>query len=690
MNGGKSNALTPTSDIQVTYTGFSAEAQAAFEAAVAVWETLIVSSQVIHVDAQWTPLGSGVLGSAGPTKIFLMTDDRWYPAALAEAVCACEAPNTTFEIGADFNSTFSSWYLGTDGNAPSNKYDFFTVVLHELGHGLGFMSTFRVSSANGEWGFSSGGVRYPMRYDVNEWSAASGGSLLTNTSVYANPSTALKTQLTDGTVYFGGSNVVAVNGGRAALYAPSTWSSGSSNSHFDETAFPTGTQNALMTPFLANGEVIHDPGPLTLALFRDIGWQTYVPVVRPTVSLNLPAVTNATNVPVTMSETDPSGTGIAGWYLSTNSSDPDAGAGGWVATKPTDFSLPSPDGNKTVYAWVKNNAGTVSLSDSDTTLLDTTAPTVSISAPSTTSSQTIPITLGGSDAGAGINGWFVSESSPAPAINDSGWNSTKPTSFTLSSGIATKTVYAWTRDGAGNRSNSASASVELVEPPDTSPPTVSLPAAEFVAPRPLASTARVLVSWPAATDASGIAGYQLQFKRNSGSWKTVSLPSPTATSVELGLVPARYYRFRLRATDTAGNTSAFVKTPRARLVRAQEKSTAVSYSGGGWKRVSLSGASGGYVRRSLTGGSRATYSFSGTSVAFVSTLGPNRGIAELWLDGSPVGTVDLYAPTLQKARVMWADGLAAGSHTLQVRVTGTKNPAATKTRVDVDAFLVWR
>jgi hypothetical protein len=445
-----------------------------------------------------------------------------------------------------------------------------------------------------------------------------------------------------------------------------------------------------MTPSLANGEVIHDPGPLTLALFRDIGWQTYQPVIRPTVSLNLPSATIATNVPVTLLEADPAGTGIAGWYLSTSSADPGAASAGWLGIKPTSFSLPSPDGNKTVYAWVKNNAGTVSLSDSDTTLLDTTAPTVAISAPSTTSSLTISITLGGSDTGAGINGWFVSESPSAPAINDSGWKSTKPTSFALSSGIGTKTVYAWSRDAAGNRSNSASATVELVEPPDTSPPTVFLPAAEFVAPRPLASTARVLVSWPAATDASGIAGYQLQFKRNSGSWKTVNLPSPTATSVELGLVPASYYRLRLRATDTAGNTSTFVTTPRARLVRAQETSTTVSYSGGGWKRVSLSGASGGYVRRSLTGGSRATYSFGGTSVAFVSTLGPNRGIAELWLDGSPVGTFDLYAPTLQKARVIWADGLSAGSHTLQMRVTGTKNPAATKPRVDVDAFLVWR
>jgi hypothetical protein len=83
---------------------------------------------------------------------------------------------------------------------------------------------------------------------------------------------------TDGSVWFGGANVTAANGGsRARLYAPSPWEQGSSNSHFDENTYPTGTVNALMTPFLDNGESIHEPGPLTLALFRDIGWTTTAP-----------------------------------------------------------------------------------------------------------------------------------------------------------------------------------------------------------------------------------------------------------------------------------------------------------------------------------------------------------------------------------------------------------------------------
>jgi hypothetical protein len=84
-------------------------------------------------------------------------------------------------------------------------------------------------------------------------------------------------------------------------------------------------------------------------------------------------------------------------------------------------------------------------------------------------------------------------------------------------------------------------------------------------------------------------------------------------------------------------------------------------------------------------------SFAGTSIGFVSTLGPARGIAEIWLDGQFVASVDLYAASQTSRAVVWASPapLSPGTHTLQVRVTGTRNPSATKNRIDLDAFLVW-
>jgi hypothetical protein len=78
----------------------------------------------------------------------------------------------------------------------------------------------------------------------------------------------------------------------------------------------------------------------------------------------------------------------------------------------------------------------------------------------------------------------------------------------------------------------------------------------------------------------------------------------------------------------------------------------------------------------------------GTSIALVSTTGPDRGIAQVTLDGTVVGTVDLYSPTLQTGVVVWSkDGLNGVGHTLKLTVTTQKNAASTGNKVDADAYL---
>jgi hypothetical protein len=261
--------------IQVQYTGFPAAARNAFQAAVNVWAARLQSPRVIRVNANWRPLGTGVLGAAGPAAMYGLSDGFAYPAALAEAICRCNGP-AQFEINAYFNSSFTGWFFGTGGNTPASQYDFMSVVLHELGHGLGFVSTYNVASNGlGSWGLTGGGRTWPTRFDTNIWSAAIGGTKLTNTRIVPNPSQALRVQLTDNTVYDGGPHARSFNrNARARIYAPNPWRQGSSLSHLDETSYPAGTVNSLMTPFLANGEAIHDPGSLTLAIMRDIGWVT--------------------------------------------------------------------------------------------------------------------------------------------------------------------------------------------------------------------------------------------------------------------------------------------------------------------------------------------------------------------------------------------------------------------------------
>ncbi|MFN8619695.1 MAG: hypothetical protein U0869_02965 [Chloroflexota bacterium] len=259
----------------VTYNGFTPQAQAAFQAAVDVWAARINSTQVIHINANWVALAPEKGGSAGSNNLFRLTGDpNYYSAALAEAKCHCEIPNQTYEINANFNSARTDWYFGTDGATPVDKADLETVVLHEIGHGLGFLSTYSVASGIGSWG-GGGASALLTVYDSYTMSAASGGFALNDTGSVANDSAALATQLTDGGVWFAGPATMAANGGaRARLYAPATWIQGSSISHFDEATYPTGTANALMTPSLSTGEVNHVTSPLTLAVLQDTGWST--------------------------------------------------------------------------------------------------------------------------------------------------------------------------------------------------------------------------------------------------------------------------------------------------------------------------------------------------------------------------------------------------------------------------------
>jgi hypothetical protein len=252
--------------------------KAAFTFAANLWASQLQSTVPISIDACWANnLGTNVLGHAGAQGFFrnfagAPATDTWYPSALANALSHSDLDPAKADIYAGFSSTFS-WYFGTDGNTPSSQLDFASVILHEIGHGLGFLGSMQVASGQGSWG---GGSPYPFAYD--RFTENGSGQALINTSLFPNPSAALAAQLQSNSIFFDGANANAGNGGaRVPLYAPATFSSGSSYSHLAESY--NGTVNALMTYSLANGESIHNPGPVVLGMFKDMGWtfQTTAP-----------------------------------------------------------------------------------------------------------------------------------------------------------------------------------------------------------------------------------------------------------------------------------------------------------------------------------------------------------------------------------------------------------------------------
>ena len=86
-------------------------------------------------------------------------------------------------------------------------------------------------------------------------------------------------------------------------------------------------------------------------------------------------------------------------------------------------------------------------------------PTISINSGATvTNSTSVSLALGGTD-NVGVTGWFVSESSSTPALGS--FVGSAPTSFTLSAGDGSKTIYVWSRDAAGNISAVGSSTITL-------------------------------------------------------------------------------------------------------------------------------------------------------------------------------------------------------------------------------------
>jgi hypothetical protein len=266
----KSGAVRKAS-ISVFYTSFPQTVINAVEYAVLQLEAILPADVDITVLATWAPITTkGVLAQSSSTgyapgwSIDALNPWAFYPAALAEHI-AGKKLNGDLEgdIVLNINST-SSWYYGTDGGTPINKYDLVTVVMHELCHGLGFFDSFSVTGTKGSYGIGS----IPMIYDT--FVETGSKKRLTDTTIYANPSADLSGEMTSQNLYFNGPLLrYYTSGSRARLYAPSTFVAGSSIAHLDES---TPDSIALMTPFIDLGEAIHNPGKFTRSILGDLGW----------------------------------------------------------------------------------------------------------------------------------------------------------------------------------------------------------------------------------------------------------------------------------------------------------------------------------------------------------------------------------------------------------------------------------
>lgn len=249
-----------------------------FQAAVDIWASVLDSPVEIRIGATFDPLDCdanvATLGLSSPVSVFrdfagALLPNTLYPSALADRLAGMDLAPDEDDIQVQFNSSFGTtcafpagWYYGLDGAASGNDSDLLTVVLHELGHGMGFLSFVDINSGarleNRDDAFSDllindgTGQSFPDMTDAERRSAI----------------------VATGHLRWTGAEVVAASGrlttgadalGRVELYAPPQPEDGSSVSHWSNVLFP----NELMEPAFTGP--IHTPGLATEAL-GDMGW----------------------------------------------------------------------------------------------------------------------------------------------------------------------------------------------------------------------------------------------------------------------------------------------------------------------------------------------------------------------------------------------------------------------------------
>ena len=280
--------------------------RAAFEHAANLWGAALDGPRTVVVDAAMNSLGGdgsgAVLGMAGASAVVrdftgAPMSGTWYPIGLANQLANQDLNGGTAEIEATFNGDVDNstvlgttdWYYGLDGNAGTD-IDFVSVVLHELGHGLGFFDM--VDPGTGAWlsGFPDIYGRHLIYSGVGQFPSISNGQRLT--------------ALTSGSVYWNGANVVADAGSQVPVFAPSPYQSGSSISHWSTSVSP----DQLMEPYYTGPSA--DPG-FAVAALQDLGWSlgsgipTTTTTTLPSGGSSTTTVTSTTSTTTTLPAIDP-------------------------------------------------------------------------------------------------------------------------------------------------------------------------------------------------------------------------------------------------------------------------------------------------------------------------------------------------------------------------------------------------
>ena len=136
--------------------------------------------------------------------------------------------------------------------------------------------------------------------------------------------------------------------------------------------------------------------------------------------------------------------------------------------------------------------------------------------------------------------------------------------------------------------------------------------------------------------------------------------------------------------NASSDTTVIADAFRAGGVTIDETANALKYNN--WAGKADANASDGKYRFGNNARAVARFTFTGTSVEWLTATGPNYGQAQVWLDETDMGVFDFYAAAPQWQVVRSFTNLSSTTHTLEIKVLGTKHANSTGKAVIIDAF----
>lgn len=229
---------------------------------------VVESPQPIVINMTWEPLSGPVAAQASPRVHVLRGgfagEGMWFPDALVNDVAGEDVEPAMPEMSVAMDNDDTDWHFGTDTNESPGKVDFVDVLIHEVLHGLAFITTLKVTNGEGQWGLANGSETLPLRFDV--FVENGDGQVLL--SSFNNYSVELAEELTSENLFYAGPTATVANRGNSPkLYAPPVWSA-SSVGHLDDIFY--GTPDEVMTKGYV--QPVRQIGPVIRGVLADTGY----------------------------------------------------------------------------------------------------------------------------------------------------------------------------------------------------------------------------------------------------------------------------------------------------------------------------------------------------------------------------------------------------------------------------------